>query len=70
VTVEKGPCDKYGLGHRVKGAAFEALKEAFGADGPSLAKAVRMCFSGEGGIKKFGEFCEANGIEKTTYLIR
>ena len=70
VTIEKGPFDKYGLRHKVVGADFAAFKEALGASGPAFVEAVRARFSGEGGIGEFRDFCQDNGIKKTTYLIR
>ena len=69
VTVEKGPPDRYGLRHEVGGANFVALKEALGADGPSLVEEVRRRFSGADGIRKLKDFCVANGIGMTTYII-
>ena len=70
VTVEKGPPDRYGLRHKVEGPDFAAFREALGADGSGLVEAVRMCFSGEDGIHEFDDFCKANGINKTMYLVR
>lgn len=70
MTVEKGPPDRYGLRHKVEGPDFAAFREALGADGPGLVEAVRMRFSGEDGIHEFDDFCKANGINKTMYLVR
>lgn len=69
-TLEHASGDRYGLRHKVEGFDFKTFKKVIGADGKELAGVVFREFSGEGGVRRFRDFCETHGIRTTLYLLR